>query len=492
MAHSKIQIRSVALGHLCAQTERVRRDLVIPLPLKVDREDPRRLPVQLADQIRALITSGRLRPGDHLPSSRQVAGRLGLARGSVTAAYDQLQAEGYLVAAHGSGTSVDRRLDGLHPVTPVTDPPPRRRGAPALVDLSPGLPDVSSLADSVWRGAWREAATKPPDTADDPLGLPALRVQIAEHLRQMRGLVAAPDRIAVTSGARQGLGELLGLWSRTASALLCVGVESPGYPSLRRVPSALGHRTVDLATDDQGLRTDSLPADGGVDAVLVTPSHQYPYGGSLSAERRLALTAWASSHDCWLVEDDFDSELRHVGNPLPALAATAPAVTVLLGTFSSVLSPSVACGYLVLPPELVAAMADRRDAMGQPVALLVQGALARYMASGALRRRTQRMRQIYRRRRRMVVGALDGLPGTRLHPIDGGLAAVLVCRADETELVDGCADAGIGVTALSSYWGGQGTEHGLVLGFGAHDDATLAESLRRVASVVEALSPSSP
>ncbi|MCI1747910.1 MAG: PLP-dependent aminotransferase family protein [Acidipropionibacterium sp.] len=466
--------------------------MVIPLPLEVDREDPRRLPVQLADQIRALITSGRLRPGDHLPSSRQVAGRLGLSRGSVTAAFDQLQAEGYLVAAHGSGTSVNRRLDGLHPVTPMPSPPPRRHGRPPLVDLSPGLPDVSSLADSVWRGAWREAAARPPDAPEDPLGMPSLRAQIAEHLRQMRGLVAAPERIAVTSGARQGLGELLGLWSRTAGAPLSVGVESPGYPSLRRVPSALGHRTVDLATDGRGLRPDSLPAGGGVDAVLVTPSHQYPYGGSLSAERRLALTTWAGGHGCWLVEDDFDSELRHVGNPLPALAATAPGVTVLLGTFSSVLSPSVACGYLVLPPELVTPMADRREAMGQPVAPLVQGALARYLASGALRRRTQRMRQVYRRRRRMVVEALDGLPGARLHPIDGGLAAVLVCRADERELVAGCAGAGIGVTPLSSYWGGQGTEHGLVLGFGAHDDATLAEALRRVASVVSELSPSNP
>ncbi|WP_236082174.1 PLP-dependent aminotransferase family protein [Acidipropionibacterium jensenii] len=470
----------------------MRRDLVIDLPLRVERGGSRTLSVQLADQIRALISSGRVRPGDHLPSTRQAAARLGVSRGCVTSAYDQLQAEGYLVAAHGSGTSVNRRLDGLHAGTPSTvrtgtvghgaEVPDR----PHLLDLRPGQPDTSSLADSVWRGAWREAVSSPPGPVEDPLGLWELRCQIAEHLRQMRGLIATPDRVVVTAGAREGLATVLGTWAAPDRAVLRIGVESPGYPSLRRVPPALGHRTVDLATDAHGLRTGSLP-DGpgdGLDAVLVTPSHQYPYGGSLDAERRVALTAWASGHHSWLIEDDFDSELRHVGSPLPALAAMAPDLTVLLGTFSSLLSPSVACGYLVLPASLVAPVGRRRQALGQPVGALVQTALAHYLASGALRRRTQRMRRIYRRRRQMVVDTVGDLPGARLQPINGGLQAVLVCRGEETGLVECCRRAGVGVTPLSSYWGGAGAEHGLVLGFGAHDDATLAHSLRRVASII--------
>lgn len=475
--------------HLAVHTGPVRGSLVIDLPLSLDRQDARRLPVQLADQIRLLITSGHLRPGDQLPSSRQLAIGLELSRGSVMACYDQLQAEGYLVAAHGSGTAVNPHLDGLHPA-PSAAPPrsgPARR--PVLVDLRPGLPDTASLTDSVWRGAWRGAACHFPAELTDPLGLWALRAQICEHLRQMRGLITTPEQIMVSAGAREGLSALLRLWRGGSQQPLRIGVESPGYPSMRKVASALGDRLVDLATDGHGLRTDRLPGPGEqhLDAVLVTPSHQYPYGGSLSAPRRTALTSWAAGRGCWLVEDDFDSEVRHIGSPLPALTATAPEITVLLGTFSCLLAPSVACGYLVLPPDLVTPMTRQREALGQPVGSLVQEALAGYLSSGALRRRTQRMRQVYRRRRDIVVDSLAGLPGAVLQPVVGGLQAVLVCRADEEALVSGCAGVGVGVAPLSSYWGGQGTEHGLVIGFGAHDDATLAESLHKVASVVRAV-----
>ncbi|AXE39019.1 HTH-type transcriptional regulatory protein GabR [Acidipropionibacterium virtanenii] len=457
---------------------------MVNIPVRVDRSDERRLPVQLADGVRDLIASGVLGPGDALPSTRSTARRLSVSRGTVTAAFDQLQAEGYLVAAHGSGTRVNPDLEKLHaehrprPAPPVAQPP-------AVVDLRPGIPDTSTLADPAWRGAWREQVSRPGVVPADPLGDPGLRLEICDHLRRMRGLVTSPDRIAVTAGSREGLAALLRVWDRDRP--LGIGVESPGYPSLRRVPTALGHRTVDLPTDAGGLRTADLP-ESGLDAVLVTPSHQYPYGGSLAAPRRLELVAWARDHGVWLIEDDFDSELRHVGQPLPALAALAPDSTVLLGTFSSVLTPSLACGYVVLPTTLVAPVRRLREALGQPVGGLVQGALARYMATGALRRRTQRLRQIYRRRRGLVMEVLGGLPGSRLQPINGGLQAVLVCSADEDALVDGCTAAGVGVVPLSAYWGGQGAGSGLVVGFGAHDDATLVTCLEQVAAVVRELS----
>lgn len=461
---------------------RVRRDLVVDLPVHVDRADERRIPVQLADGIRDLIASGLLGPSDSLPSSRSLARRLGVARGSVTAAFEQLAGEGYLSAAHGSGTRVNPQLARLHAEAPEPrSRPPAPR--PSLVDLSPGRPDTSALADSVWRGAWRSQVASPHGSVEDPLGDPGLRAEICDHLRRMRGLVTTPDRVAVTAGARQGLAELMRVWA--GGRRLGIGVESPGYPSLRRVPSALGHRTLDLPTDSGGLITSRLPEEG-LDAVLVTPSHQYPYGGSLAAPRRQELVEWARALPAWLVEDDFDSELRHVGEPLPALTALAPDRTVLLGTFSSVLTPAVACGYVVLPPDLVTPVRRQREALGQPVGSLVQRAMAGYLSTGALRRRTQRLRQTYRRRRRIVIEMLADLPGARLERIDGGLQAVLVCRADEASLVAGCARAGVGVVPLSAYWGGGGAEPGLVIGFGAHDDATLVRCLGLIAQVVRA------
>ncbi|ALN16984.1 GntR family transcriptional regulator [Acidipropionibacterium acidipropionici] len=458
--------------------------MVVNLPIRVDPGDGRRLPVQVADAVRELIASGVLSPGDALPSTRSTARRLNLSRGTVTAAFDQLQAEGYLVAAHGSGTTVNPELERLH-AEPGPRPEPPVRHDPPLVDLRPGIPDTDTLADSTWRGAWREQVARPGAVPDDPMGDLDLRLEICDHLRRMRGLVTSPDKVGVTAGAREGLSAMLRVWA--GAEPLTIGVESPGYPSLRRVPAALGHRTVDLATDADGLQTARLPGSAP-DAVLVTPSHQYPYGGSLAAPRRLELVAWAREKGVWLIEDDFDSELRHVGQPLPALAALSADRTVLLGTFSSVLTPSVACGYVVLPTALVAPFRGLRRDVGQPVAGIVQGALARYMATGALRRRTQRLRQIYRRRRGLVMEILGDLPGSRLQPINGGLQAVLVCSAEEKALVAGCAHAGVGVVPLSDYWGGKGAESGLVVGFGAHDDGTLTASLGRVADVVRRLS----
>ena len=165
-----------------------------------------------------------------------------------------------------------------------------------------------------------------------------------------------------------------------------VGVESPGYPSLRKVPTALGHRIVGLPTDDHGLDPEGLPTGSdatNLDAVLITPSHQYPWGGSLSASRRAAVIEWAERAGCWIIEDDFDSELRHVGAPLPALASLDEEHTILLGTFSSVLTPALGCGYLVIPPDLMHPFAEQRQATGQPVPAIVQEAVADYLSTGA-------------------------------------------------------------------------------------------------------------
>ena len=319
----------------------MRSDLVVDLLVTLDRTDDTALPQQLAQQIRALIGRGVLNPGDQLPSGRALAGELSVARGTVVTAYEELCAEGYLVAHHGSGTMVNPNLAHLHPqgtTTPLRTPVRHSR----LVELTPGVPDTSDLADPSWRAAWRQAAAHPGITNTDPLGLPELRWQICEHLRQMRSLVCDPGQVVVTSGAREGLALLL----HVARGSQTIGVESPGYPSLRKVPPALGHHTVNLPTDEHGLLTDELP-EQGLDAVLVTPGHQYPDGGSLSTPRRVELAAWAARTHSWIIEDDFDSELRHVGQPLPALATLQPSHTVLLGTFSSVMTSALACGYLL-------------------------------------------------------------------------------------------------------------------------------------------------
>mgnify|MGYP002720212628 FL=1 len=432
------------------------------MPLRLDPSDTRPLPVQIAAALRAQVAAGVLLPGERVPSTRHLASQLGISRGSVVTAYDQLTAEGYLTAEVGSGTVINPRLP--HARAPQSQPAPHPTSAPKQIELTPGLPDTAGILTPEWRAAWRRAAV-------DPSG--DLPREVAGHLRHMRGLTVDSAYVVVTAGARDGLSVLL----HAMGGQLRVGVESPGYPSLRRVPQALGHTLVDVPTDAEGVTVPTVD----LDVLIVTPSHQHPYGGSLPAARRAELVEWARAHGALLIEDDFDSELRYVGQPLPALAALAPEHTVLLGTFSSVISPSIACGYLVVPPRLRPAVDRVRDIFGQPVGAIPQAALAHYLASGALRRHTGRMRRTYKRRRNLVAETLGTIDGAQLLPIHGGLHAVLLC---DPAVVPRAAARGIKLTPLRDYWGGADAEDGVVLGFGHLSDTELRTSLSAVAAAL--------
>ncbi len=500
MVHHKSHFQLFLLDHLGLKVLAsipVRREFVVPLPITVDPSSETSLPTQISESIRNMTMSGALSPGDHLPSTRSLAQRLSVSRGTVVAAYEQLIAEGYVVTLRGSGTVVNPQL--------IHNSPLRRRSPAAptprhhSISLRPGRPYTADLADAPWRSAWRTSCTKHLSGDHDPLGLWSLRVQVAEHIRRMRSMSVEPERIAITAGAREGLSLVLlalaqnrtepsaeqdlpsspifsDLSNNPTHSALTLGVESPGYPSLRRVPGYLGHRTVDLPTDRQGVDPSRFPTEG-VDAVLITPNHQYPFGTVLPAPRRAQLARWARDTGTTIIEDDFDSELRYVGMPSPPVTADTSIDGVLLGTFSTVISPDLSCGYAVLPAHLTETVRTIRSELGFPVAAITQGALASFMASGALRRRTQRLRRVYRRRQEMVTAHLGTLTNARLHPITGGLHAVIETERDEDAVIADLERAGIGVSRLSKYWGGAGTARGIVFGFGEVSDEVLGTVL---------------
>ncbi|MFB6575154.1 MocR-like pyridoxine biosynthesis transcription factor PdxR [Kocuria palustris] len=467
----------------------------VELTVVLERSGALPLPVQLADGIRSQVASRALAPGDALPSTRLLASRLGVSRGTVVSAYDQLIGEGYLRAEQGRPTTVHPGLERIHPSTPASlpgsapspspgspssfSPAPRTSGfgegpiphpAPVaddavdglpvreehLLDLRPGQPDTSRVEGPAWRAAWRHAAGQPLPVRPDPAGQSVLRRASAEHLRLMRALPASPDRLVITAGAREGLSLLLGtLSARSGRARLRVGVETPGYPTLRAAVEALGHERVACPVDDDGLRVDLLPAgDDAPDVLIVTPSHQYPLGGSLSLQRRLELLEWAQRHDVLIVEDDFDSELRYVGAPLPTLSALDPtgASVALLGTFSALLSPALATGYLVLPDPWLDPVLERRRQLGVPVSALTQAAIAHLLDSGYLRRHTRRMRSVYARRRDRIRAAFAETRRARLAPMHGGVDVVITTDDEEAAVVGRCRDAGLLVGRRSAYW----------------------------------------
>ena len=467
----------------------------VELTVVLERSGALSLPVQLADGIRSQVASRALAPGDALPSTRLLASRLGVSRGTVVAAYDQLIGEGYLRAEQGRPTTVHPGLERIHPSTPASlpgsapspspgspssfSPAPRTSGfgegpiphpAPVaddavdglpvreehLLHLRPGQPDTSRVEGPAWRAAWRHAAGQPLPVRPDPAGQGVLRRASAEHLRLMRALPASPDRLVITAGAREGLSLLLGtLSARSGRARLRVGVETPGYPTLRAAVEALGHERVACPVDDDGLRVDLLPAgDDAPNVLIVTPSHQYPLGGSLSLQRRLELLEWAQRHDVLIVEDIIDSELRYVGAPLPTLSALDPtgASVALLGTFSALLSPALATGYLVLPDPWLDPVLERRRQLGVPVSALTQAAIAHLLDSGYLRRHTRRMRSVYARRRDRIRAAFAETRRARLAPMHGGVDVVITTDDEEAAVVGRCRDAGLLVGRRSAYW----------------------------------------
>lgn len=511
------------------------------LPITVDRNADTPLPAQIAAAIRDAIDKDALRPGEAVPATRELASRIGVARGVVVAAYSQLLSEGYLSAGHGRGTRVHPELRALSSPegghtgraettagtaagndatqstrTTTTPPAPSRLleipitgretaatntaplseipitgEAAAMLPLAPGLPDTSAVKTAAWRAAWRSAASQALAEAPD-LGDPRLRAEIAEHLRRMRGTTRPASDIIVTAGAREGLSLLLSALGTTRGRALTVGVEDPGYPSLRRVATRHGAQIIALPVDAEGLVTEHLP-ETLLDVVLVTPSHQYPLGGSLPLTRRRELLDWAARTGAVIIEDDYDSELRHTGSPLPTLAALDDArngSVALLGTFSKTISQAVSSGFLLVPENLRRIIEPARGDLGGPVSAIVQAALAEYLASGELRRHTARMRRRYASRRELVVERLFGTPWVQVRPMSGGLHAVIEFqrgsqRAEQAVLA---RSAHLGVVPLSAYWHGlhSGDERfGLVIGTGGSLDEThFDEALRELRQVL--------
>jgi GntR family transcriptional regulator/MocR family aminotransferase len=459
----------------------------LDLPLIVDRLVDEPLSLQLTRQLRTVMGEGGLTAGERLPSSRALAGVLGVSRTVVTEAYEQLYAEGWLEGRHGSGTYVAHiTTDPPRPETPPRREPAAGPGSTARtggeIDLRPGVPWVGALDNAAWRRAWRLAAAVPPAARPNPRGLPGLRSALAEHMRRGRGVTCPPERIIVTRGATNGL-DLL------AAAVLGpgdrVGVEEPGYHRARSVLSARTAEVVSCPVDEHGLVVEGLPED--LRLVYTTPSHQYPLGGVLPVPRRQALLAWARRTGALIAEDDYDSEFRYDVAPLPALYGLDPDVVVYLGTTAKTLAPDVGVGWLAARPELIEAIARRREELNDRTPVVPQEAVRILLERGDLDRHIRRMRGDYARRRAMVVEALDGLP---LHGDTAGLHLVVQLPAEVVgQVVREAAARGVLLDSLERHHAGPARTHGLVIGYGTARPGDLRTGCSLVRELARAPAP---
>jgi GntR family transcriptional regulator / MocR family aminotransferase len=449
--------------------------------LHLERRSGVALHTQLTSQLRDAIRCGQLEAGRRIPSSRRLAAILNVDRNMVVIAFETLLSEGYLVAKSGSGTFVT--TEGATTQT-TSNPVPRathrwQSRSVAEVQTGPtpradtitfalGQPSVAELEIKAWRDAWRGVATEAPfgDYAD-PQGHPELRAAIAQYLGRARGLRCAAEDVIVTNGTTQAV-QLIA--RATLGPRDTVAMEDPGYRLVRALLEASGVRLIGVPVDHDGLEVDRLPV--GRDAPLLvycTPSHQYPLGSRLPIPRRLALLAWARTHDALILEDDYDSEFRFETAPLPALAALGQDCTVYLGTFSKTITPSLRVGYIVAPRALRDELVRVKTLSDYHTSLPVQIALTRFILQGHFERHIRRMRRVYAAKRHALVESLE--PIQHLAPLKGleaGLHAHL--ELPETvaanHVVARAEKHGIVVSTLESYAVQRPVVNGLLLGYG--------------------------
>jgi GntR family transcriptional regulator/MocR family aminotransferase len=423
---------------------------------------------RLAASLRAAITGGRMAPGDRLPASRVLADDLQVSRWVVTEAYEQLKAEGYLTSRTGSGTTVA----ATHRLGPAGGErrPPSRAASPGPVpetDLSPNLPDLRSFPRATWKAALRQAVdgmTAQDLGYPDPLGDPELRRVLADYLRRVRGLAADPSDVVVTSGTAHSLSVLFR--ALVVGGRRRLGVEDPSWPRLLQTAGRSGLRTVPVAVDERGLRSATLP-DLAVDAVCVTPAHQFPTGVVLAPERREELLAWAADGRL-VIEDDYDAEFRYGRRPVVALASLGDDGVAYLGSSSKTLAPVLRIGWMVLRgPHRAAAERILGDDRTGP-SPVEQRALARLVENGGYDRHVRRMRRTYRARRSALVQALaQAAPHVRVAGLDAGLHVLLdLAPADERVVAGRLARQGLRVTPLGDCRVAAGGRSGVLIGYG--------------------------
>ncbi|SAL11700.1 GntR family transcriptional regulator [Caballeronia peredens] len=468
---------------------------------------------RIYDMLRGQMADGTLPTGARLPSTRALAADLAVSRTTVTAVYEQLAAEGFVVTAAGRAARV-----ASPPATPagLRARPASAARAPSLsafgrrvaeiaapslpvaakgrIDFLYGAVAARDFPALIWRRAYQAELLRQHDSLYYVAaeGDASLRRALQAYLRRARGLVCDAERILVVSGTQQAIDLCARLLLDPGDAF---AFEDPGYLIARHSFEAAGGRLVPLSVDEHGLDTRSLPADRAARLVYATPSHQFPLGGVLPIGRRLELLEWAQRHDAWVIEDDYDGEFRYGQRPIDALQSIDSSGRVIyIGTFSKALSPHLRLGYMVLPAALVPVFRQAKRLSDRHAPVLEQRVLASLIESGAYERHVRRVRREYERRRTALLDAIaQWLPDrARVAGTAAGLHVVLWLPAlssrDEAALVAAANEKGVGVYPVSPLFAAQRRtapprSAGLILGYAS----LTVEEIRRGVGVLAAV-----
>src|SRR5437016_3735325 len=491
--------------------------------IDLDRHSSVPLSIQIYEGLRRAILRGQLRSGTRLPSTRSLAEEYEVSRNTTVFAYEQLLDEGYVEAKIGSGTCVARSLpDELLSVgAAVTDacyrpssrrtvsprgkllsvfrrrwPPDQNPIRPLTIPHPPrpfdsGLPDTGVFPFKIWSQLLAKHWRRPGHgllTHGDPAGFSPLREAIAEYLRTARAVQCEVDQVFVINGSQQGLDLAARLLVDSGDAAL---LEDPGYPGARAALEATGARLIRLPVDTQGANIHGIKEPvSNVRLIFVTPSHQFPLGVTMNVARRLALLDRANRSRAWILEDDYDSEYRYPGRPLPSLQGLDRTGRVIyMGSFSKTLFPSLRLGFLVLPRDLVESFRHARSITDGHSPITEQAVLADFIAEGHFARHIRRMRALYQERQLVLIEAirqeLSGL--LEVQPSDGGMHVVGWLPKGVRDVVASqrAAACGVFVRPLSSCSIGKLTREGLLLGYAALNRNQIREGVQKLAVALQ-------
>lgn len=492
------------------------KSAIMTIPhVTLDRSSSTPLYRQLYVGLRDAILAGQLDAHSRLPPTRVLADAWSVSRNTIMNAYDQLFAEGYVNGKIGSGTYVAAQLPdqllrsssntsdkgeshgGRNPLSrrgrliASTDARPRGWGGPIAFRAT--LPAIDAFPHDVWTKLLTRRLRNP--TYDllgynDPAGYFPLREAIASYVRASRGVRCDVSQVIVVAGSQQAL-------DLTARLLLDEGdstwMEDPGYPGARNALIAAGAKLVPVPVDGEGLNVEAgIAREPNARLAYVTPSYEFPIGGTLTLARRLALLDWATRSDAWILEDDCDSEYRYVGRPLAALQGLdVNGRVIYTSSFSKVLFPSLRLGYIVVPPDLVDAFVIARTISDRQSPTLEQAVLADFIAGGHFVRHINRTRALYRRRQMTLVRAarseLAGLMEVR--PADAGMRLIgwLPDGVNDRLASQLAAEIGIEAPALSLYCLEPYHRHGLLLGYTGINESEIVDSVTRLAGALRSI-----
>ncbi|MTI03408.1 PLP-dependent aminotransferase family protein [Roseibium sp. RKSG952] len=456
--------------------------------LSLDPDEKTALQMQLLEGLRSIIVSSPKYAGARLPASRMLSAELSVSRTTVQTAYDQLISEGYLITRQGSGTFIAENVSHLAP------PRPRAKISRYKVDswlpFQTGLPDTSLMPHALWARhldrAWRRPDPELLARAD-PLGWYPLRAAISDHLATWRNLNCAPEQIIITSGAWESL-ELI---CRTLIGEgNTVTVEDPCWHKTRDVLSLTGLKEHSARIDHDGLNPAKISHNSA--AVIVTPSRHYPTGRSLPMPRRISLLDWADRVGGLIIEDDYDSEFRYQGYPLPSLSGLDGLQhTLYLGSFSKLISTALRIGYMVAPKRLVDKARAYLEQVGPRASLIPQPALAAFMLSGDFAIHLRRMRRIYAQRQSHLISELRAVDDLlEIHPDVAGmhlclpLKPGLAARTTDQDISRLARQQGLSVGALSAHCVLPTKQQALLLGYAAFDNEVLTKAASKLCHVL--------